>query len=74
LGPPDDNADAPRLLGRRGAIERDLADSMALAVGFRNVLVHEYAELDDERVVAFVGRLADLEAFVAAVATWLETA
>jgi len=73
-GPPDDNADALRLLGRRGVLEQLLAGSMATAVGFRNVLVHEYAEVDDERVVAFIDRLADLEAFVTASAAWLETA
>lgn len=37
---PDSNADALRLLGGRGVIDADLAQSLGRAVGFRNVLVH----------------------------------
>lgn len=40
-GPPQDNGDAMRLLGRHGVVDAQLADRMRQAVGFRNVLVHE---------------------------------
>jgi uncharacterized protein YutE (UPF0331/DUF86 family) len=66
-GTPATNADAFVLLGRHGAIEPDLAGRMAGAVGFRNVLVHEYAVVDDVRVVAALGELDDLRAFVRAI-------
>lgn len=68
LGTATHNADAMRLLGRHGVSEPDLAESLARAVGFRNILVHGYADVDDDLVVAELDRLADLAAFVRAVA------
>lgn len=47
-GPPADNGDAMRVLGRHGALTADVSDSMRRAVGFRNVLVHEYVKVSDE--------------------------
>ncbi len=49
-------------------IADELGDSLARAVGFRNVLVHGYADVDDALVVAQLDRLADLQAFVHGVA------
>ena len=70
-GPPRDNGDAIRLLGAHGVLGTDLADNLRRAVGFRNVLVHDYVEVDDDIVVARLANLSDLEDFVAAVAGWL---
>lgn len=70
-GPPASNADAFRLLGRHGLLEAGAATSMAEAVGFRNVLVHGYAAVDDGRVVGFLDRLDVLHGFVAAVAQFM---
>jgi uncharacterized protein YutE (UPF0331/DUF86 family) len=67
-GPPSTNADAMRVLARHRVISEELGDSLARAVGFRNVLVHGYAEVDDDRVVAQLDHLADLAEFVRAVA------
>jgi uncharacterized protein YutE (UPF0331/DUF86 family) len=64
-GPPDTNADAMRLLARHGALTHERAEVMAAAVGFRNLLVHGYADVDDRRVVAYLQLLGDVEAFVA---------
>jgi uncharacterized protein YutE (UPF0331/DUF86 family) len=72
-GPPSTNADAMRVLARHGVIDEVLGDQLARAVGFRNVLVHQYAEVDDDRVVAMLDRLGDLDAFAAAVATHLSS-
>jgi uncharacterized protein YutE (UPF0331/DUF86 family) len=69
-GPPSNNPDALRLLAGHGVLESELAERLARAVGFRNVLVHGYAEVDDDRVVAQLDRVGDLEAFVAAVSEW----
>ncbi len=63
-GPPETNADAVRLLGRHGVVRSDIADRIAAAVGFRNVLVHGYAGIDDHRVMENLGRLDDLHAYV----------
>jgi uncharacterized protein YutE (UPF0331/DUF86 family) len=62
-GPPSDNGDAMRLLGAHGVLDHDHADRMARAVGFRNLLVHEYARVDDGIVVARLEDLEDLREF-----------
>lgn len=66
------NGDAVRELGRRGVVPTALAASVADAVGFRNLLVHQYADVDDGRAVAHLGRLDDLRDFVAEVVGWLD--
>ena len=68
---PDSGADAFRALAEHGVISDEAATDLGRAVGFRNVLVHRYAEVDDERVIAMLDRLDDLHAYVAAVAAWV---
>lgn len=70
LGTPESNADAVRLLGRHGAVEENLSTSIARAAGFRNVLVHQYADVDDNAVVANLGLVDELEAYAASLAAW----
>ncbi len=70
-GPPLDNADAVRLLGRHSVLEPELARRAAQAVGFRNVLVHRYVDVDDDRVVAFLDDLDVLDRFVREATAWL---
>lgn len=70
MGVPDSNAAAIRMLGDHGVVDVALAGRVSLAVGFRNVLVHEYAEVDDARVVANLSLLDDLDAFVTQLAAW----
>ena len=70
-GPPRDNGDAIRLLGAHGVLPVDLADRLRRAVGFRNVLVHDYIEVDDGIVLERLANLADLDNFVAVVAAWV---
>lgn len=43
---PATSAQAFAVLADRGLIDRDLAQRLQRAVGFRNVLVHEYTEVD----------------------------
>ncbi|MFZ5871196.1 MAG: HepT-like ribonuclease domain-containing protein [Actinomycetota bacterium] len=40
-------------------------------MGFRNVLVHEYVDVDDGVVLRRLSDLADLREFVRAVTGWL---
>ena len=70
-GPPKTNGDAMRELGAHAVVVVDLADRMRRAVGFRNVLVHEYVAVDDSVVLARLGDLGDLLDFGPAVADWL---
>lgn len=71
-GPPIDNADAIRRLGSHGVVDAAVAEAVAGAVGFRNVLVNGYVDVNDARVVAFLDRLGDLRRYVAGVAAWAD--
>lgn len=73
-GPPADNGDAVRLLGKHGVLPANLAESLRRAVGFRNVLVHKYVEVRDAIVIARLADLADLESFVRHVASYVSPA
>ncbi len=68
---PDTNASAIRLLGEHRVIDAELAATIARSVGFRNVLVHQYIDVDDALVVEALGRLDDLRAFVSQVSAWI---
>ncbi len=66
LGAPPTYADAFRRLAGAGIIDGDLADRLARAAGFRNVVAHAYDQLDMGRVYrAAVDGPRDLEAFLA---------
>jgi uncharacterized protein YutE (UPF0331/DUF86 family) len=71
VGPPSDNGDAVNLLGKHGVLSPELASSLRKAVGFRNVLVHEYVEVSDDVVVTRLNDLSDIRAFVREVTTWI---
>jgi uncharacterized protein YutE (UPF0331/DUF86 family) len=70
-GPPRDNGDAMKVLGRHDTLSAELSDAMRRAVGFRNVLVHEYVEVSDQIVVSRLDNLGDLEQFVEQVTVFL---
>lgn len=70
-GPPRDNGDAMTVLGAHGVLPADLAAALRQAVGFRNVLVHEYVAVDDAVVLARLADPSDLSAFVSEVAAYL---
>lgn len=72
-GPPRDNGDAMLVLGRHGVLEPDLSERMRAAVGFRNVLVHQYGDVDDNIVQERLVDLGDLDAFAAQVVRFLDS-
>jgi uncharacterized protein YutE (UPF0331/DUF86 family) len=49
-GVPGSNNDMFYMLEEHGCLERQLAEKMIKAVGFRNLVVHEYGHLDMEQV------------------------
>jgi len=57
---PDDYYGGFIKLGDIGVLARDLAASLALSAGLRNRLVHEYAALDDAKVLAALGSILEL--------------
>lgn len=73
-GAPPSNGDALRILARHDVLDADLAERLVAAVGFRNVLVHEYTVVDDRRVIAALTELDDLRDFVAAIERLLRAA
>lgn len=53
------------VLGKEGLLSPALADRLAEMARFRNLLVHRYAEVDNERVYEILQeRLTDVEAFL----------
>lgn len=71
-GPPDTNADTFRFLARHKAIDSSLAEKMAAASGFPNLLVHRYAAIDDELVVRHLQELPTLRRYVEAMSALLQ--
>jgi uncharacterized protein YutE (UPF0331/DUF86 family) len=50
-----------------------MANAIRKAVGFRNIPVHEYVEVNAAIVVGRLGDLTDLEEFVRAVAAYISS-
>jgi uncharacterized protein YutE (UPF0331/DUF86 family) len=68
LGEPSTNRELFDLLARHGWIDEDQAMRLRRMTGFRNILVHGYAEVDPMIVRDVVDHhLGDLDAFVSAV-------
>jgi uncharacterized protein YutE (UPF0331/DUF86 family) len=68
MGEPGTHRELFELLVRHGWLTSDLGARLAKMVGFRNVLVHAYAEVDPVIVRDVVdNHLGDLDAFVAVV-------
>lgn len=68
LGEPQTHEELFTLLERHGWIAPDLATELRSMARFRNLLVHDYARIDLEKVEDIVRHhLGDLEAFVGAV-------
>ena len=59
LGVPAESRDSFRILGREGVIDAGLADNLARMVGFRNLAVHRYSELDLNIVEAVINHDLD---------------
>ncbi|HXH06271.1 MAG TPA: DUF86 domain-containing protein [Vicinamibacterales bacterium] len=75
LGAPQGYADAFRRLERAGVLPSPLADRLARAAGFRNIVAHAYETLDMRRVYrAAAEGPADLRAFLALLADRLAAA
>jgi len=69
---PEDNRDAFRVLAEEGLIQEDLLPRLLEMAGFRNLLVHGYARIDDAVVHTILGQhLDDLDAYARAIAETL---
>lgn len=70
--PAETNAGAMEVLGRHGVLDQDLTETMASAVRFRNLLVHRYAEVDDQLTVGHLTGVEELRHYVAALVTLVD--
>lgn len=64
---PDDYKGVFAALGEPLGLTPDLVEGLSAAAGMRNVLVHAYLEVDDDKVWDALGHLDDLREFAAAV-------
>ncbi|MDR4516969.1 MAG: DUF86 domain-containing protein [Nitrosomonas sp.] len=65
LSIPTSSAESFELLARSNTISHQLAQRLKQMVGFRNLAVHEYQEIDFNRVVEIIEHdLNDLVAFM----------
>lgn len=60
----EDYTSAVRSLARIPEFPAELVDDLARLPGFRNVLIHEYVELDLSLAVAAMGRLDSVRRFI----------
>lgn len=67
---PRSYGEAFEVLAEVGVLDSALAGRLVALAGARNVIVHLYAEVDDERLASMVrsGGLADLDAFATRIA------
>lgn len=72
LRAPTDAAQAIEILGEEKMINSSFAKSFAKAVGFRNILVHDYIDINYEEVADKINnRLSDFDRFAQEVAKFL---
>ncbi|MFH1098908.1 MAG: DUF86 domain-containing protein [Candidatus Uhrbacteria bacterium] len=58
----------PELLARQSIIDEPLAKRLKDMIGFRNILIHAYPEMNDAKVATYLNEnLEDFDAFLAAV-------
>lgn len=62
---PQSSADAFAVLAEASLLPAHLAQRLAQASGFRNIIVREYLHIDRQRAFAALGQLSDLSAFAA---------
>ncbi len=72
LEKPSDAHGAIEMLGKVGVLPREFAGKLAPIAGFRNILVHEYLEIDWNEVMKNLSRLEDLYTFMEHIKSWLK--
>jgi len=65
LGHPDRTKDSLKILAKNKIISEELSEKLGEAADMRNVLVHEYADIDPEHIIKVIksGELNDLREF-----------
>lgn len=63
LGLPSEEEELFEKLGKRRIITKSIKNKLKLMRGFRNILVHRYAEVDDELVFENLKNIGDFKEF-----------
>jgi uncharacterized protein YutE (UPF0331/DUF86 family) len=72
---PEDNKDVFQILAEGGVVPQEQLPILLKMARFRNLVVHDYARIDDAKVYAILKRnLADLDAYARAIVEYLEGA
>jgi uncharacterized protein YutE (UPF0331/DUF86 family) len=70
---PEDNKDVFQVLYEEGVVPEDLLPALVEMARFRNLIVHDYARVDDAKVYGILKkRLTDFDAYALAIAAYLE--
>ncbi|PIQ77828.1 hypothetical protein COV82_02635 [Candidatus Peregrinibacteria bacterium CG11_big_fil_rev_8_21_14_0_20_46_8] len=73
LEKPNEYKDAILILGQAGILPKKFAEKFAPAAGFRNILVHDYVQLDVKKVFAhFKQDAKDIEIFLKHILKYLK--
>lgn len=72
LEKPRDASGEIEMLGKVGAVPREMAEKLAPITDFRNILVHEYLQIDWNEALRNLQRLGDLYNFMEHVKKWLK--
>jgi uncharacterized protein YutE (UPF0331/DUF86 family) len=72
LGSPEDYADVVRLMKGKGVLEESLAQRLIQMVKFRNMLVHVYWKIDNDKVYQYLTEnVGDFETFKTSIRAYL---
>ena len=72
LATPTTAREAIELLGKHGILDWQFAKHFAKAAGFRNILIHDYLELDYEQVLGNLkSNLSDFHRFIKSIIVFL---
>jgi uncharacterized protein YutE (UPF0331/DUF86 family) len=70
---PEDNKDVIAVLGENDVLAGALLPNLIAMARFRNLIVHDYARIDDQIVLDIVKRrLGDFDAFAQAIVRYVE--
>ena len=73
LGFPQDYSDVIKLMSQQGVLEEDLVGRLLEMVKFRNMLVHLYWKIENDRLYNYLKEnLGDFEAFKEAIRKYLQ--
>jgi len=70
---PESNRDVFQVLGEEGVVPQELLFALLDMARFRNLIVHDYAKIDDAKVYGILKkRLSDLDEYARAIVAYLE--